>query len=205
MKRAISFYAFVYHYREDDERKDHIHLFVIPNGQIQTDSLSDVLQELDFLHPGNPPLGVMPWTSSKFPDWFLYGSHDTAYLASKGQTRQYHYELSDFVTSSEDYLVELVHTIDRSIYVKTRDFVEKVQSGRSLLEMLQNGEIPAPQFNQWASLYSFINGGDVFRADRKTHTPKETPEEIAERNERINRKANESCVRPIDPNDKPFG
>lgn len=200
LKRAISFYSFVYHYAEKDERKDHIHLFIIPNGQCQTDAISDLLQEMDLTDPTKPPLGVMPWQSSKFPDWYFYVSHDTAYLASKGQTREYHYSNDDFVTSSEDYFLELTHTVDRSIYAKTAEFVRKAQEGKPLLEMLKNGEIPAPQFNQWASIYSYVNGNTVFRSDRVTHSPKQaTPEEIAERNARIDKKVFEGRTQAIDP------
>lgn len=173
-KRLISFFAFVHHYAEADERKDHIHLIIIPNGQVQTDSVTDILQELD---PSNPlkPLGVMPWHTSKWGDWFLYTCHDTAYLATKGQTREHHYQESDFVTSDPDYFHELITTIDRTKYVKTQDFVRKVQEGHSLLEMLQKGQIPAPQFNQWKQMFEYINENTAYRGDRTTHSPKVDP------------------------------
>ncbi len=170
-KRCISFYAFVYHYAEEDEKKDHIHLCIIPNGQVQTDSITDLLQELD---PSNPlkPLGVMPWHSSKWGDWFLYSSHDVAYLASKGQTREHHYLETDFTSSDEDYLHELVTTIDRTKYAKTQDFVKKVQAGVPLIEMLQNGQIPAPQFNQWSSIYDYVRNNSTFRNGASSHSPR---------------------------------
>lgn len=170
-KRHISFYAFVEHYAEEDEKKNHKHLLIIPNGQVQTDAITDLLQELDITNPLKP-LGVMPWHSSKWGDWYLYACHDSGYLASKGQTRQHHYQESDFVCSDEDYMHELVTTIDRTKYAKTQDFVRKVKEGASFLEMLQNGQIPAPQFNQWLQMYQYINGGMVYRNDRTTHTPK---------------------------------
>lgn len=169
-RRAISFYTFVYHYREEDERKDHIHLLIEPNGQINTDALSDILVEFDPSHPLDP-LSVMPWRSSKFGDWYLYTSHDAAYLASKGQSRTHHYPESYFISSNSDYLHELITTIDRTKYAKTQEFVKKVQSGVTLLEMVSNGEIPAPQFNQWKQMYELVTNTVPERADRATHTP----------------------------------
>lgn len=171
-KRVLSFYTFVYHYAEEDEKKDHIHLLCIPNGTIQTDSITDLLEEFDPTHPIDP-LGVKPWTSSKFGDWFLYCSHDTAYLASKGQVRKHHYPESDFVSSDSDYLHELVTTIDRSKYAKTQDFIEAIQRGVPFEEMCIKGQIPAPQFNQWSAMYSYVAEGLIRRNGRVSHSPRE--------------------------------
>lgn len=168
-KRILSFYAFVRHYAEEDEKKDHIHLYCIPNGTVNTDSITDLLLELD---PSKPlmPLGVVVWRPSHFDDWYLYTSHDTAYLMTKGQTRKYHYQESDFHTSSEDYLHELISTIDRTKYAKTKDFVDAIENGADFRDLLKKGQIPAPQFNQWFSMYAYIKNGDTFRNGRFTHS-----------------------------------
>lgn len=179
-KRLITFYAFVKHYPEEDERKEHKHLYIIPNGQIDTDSVTDYLQEMDLTNPLKP-LGVMPWQSSKWADWFLYTSHDTAYLASKNQTRKYHYTQEDFVTSHDDFFLEQIHTIDRTKYIKTQEFVDQIKSGATLFEMVAKGQIPAPQFLQYSSMYSYIKNEITERNGRVTHSPnvdKETGEII---------------------------
>ena len=170
-RRVIAFFAFVKHFKEADEKKDHIHLIVFPNGQYQTDALKDYLAEPDFSDLSKKPLGIMPCQVSKWSDWFLYCSHDSAYLASKGQTRQFHYLEEDFVSSDEDYLHELIRTIDRTKYAKTQDFVNQVQSGVPLSDMLTKGQIPAPQFNQWRAMYEYLKYGDTYRNDRVNHTP----------------------------------
>ena len=175
-RRVLSFYAFVKHFREADERKDHIHLIMFPNGQYQTDALQDYLSELDPLDPVGLPLGVMPFQSSKFGDWFLYCCHDAGYLASKNQVRQHHYAESDFVTSDSDYLHELVTLIDCSKYHKTQEFVEKVLDGVPFSEMVRQGQIPVAQFNQWLSMYAYLNEGMPFRYGRSSHTPMYDPE-----------------------------
>ena len=96
-------------------------------------------------------------------------------MASKGQTRQHHYLEQDFVTSDEDYLHELVRTIDRTKYAKTQDFVEQVKKGVPLAEMLTKGQIPAPQFNQWRAMYDYLKFGETYRNDHYSHTPKYDP------------------------------
>lgn len=170
-RRVINFYSFVYHFKEEDERKDHIHLIVFPNGQYQTDALQDYLLEPDMKDLTKKPLGIMPCQSSKWGDWYLYCSHDSAYLASKGQVRKYHYNEEDFYSSDSDYLHELIHTIDRTKYAKTQDFVNQVKMGIPLGEMLLKGQIPAPQFNQWKSMYEYLKCDETFRNGNETHTP----------------------------------
>jgi hypothetical protein len=175
-RRVVSFFAFVKHYKEDDEKKDHIHLIVFPNGQYQTDALHDYLLEPDITDLTKKPLGIMPCVNSKFGDWYLYTSHDAAYLASKGQTRKYHYLEEDFVSSDSDFLHELIRTIDRTKYAKTQDFVDQVKNGVSFKDMVVKGQIPAPQFNQWRAMYEYLMFGNTFRNDRETHSPKVDPE-----------------------------
>ena len=38
--RIIEFYAFIYHYPEEDEKNGHRHLFVIPSTTVDTFSLN---------------------------------------------------------------------------------------------------------------------------------------------------------------------
>lgn len=171
-KRVISFFCFVEHFAEEDEKKAHKHLYIMPNGQIQTDQIVDLLQELDLNNPLKP-LGVMPFQSSKWSDWFLYCCHDSAYLVSKGQTRKYHYSEKDFISSDSDFLHELIYTIDKTKYAKTQDFVDKINKGISFYDLISSGSIPAPQFNQWLSMYNFIKSGDCERNGKISHTPKE--------------------------------
>lgn len=174
-RNIFSFYAFVYHYKEEDENKDHIHLICFPNGQYQTDQLKDYLTEIDSNNPLKP-LGVMPFCSSKWGDWFLYSSHDVGYLASKGQSRKYHYNENDFICSEPDYLKELVKTIDYTKYAKTQDFISKIKNGIPFEKLVETGQVPVTQFNQFLSLYNFVieHTTNTFRNGNLTHSPSET-------------------------------
>ena len=146
---VISFYSWIEHLPEDDEKKAHKHLYIVPNGQQETNGIRKLLEELDLSNPLNPPLGCLDCRPSKFDDWYLYSCHDTAYLASKGQSRKYHYQEENFVTSSVEALHERIMTIDRAKYHKTQDFVNAVMQGIPFFDLVRTGQVPAPQFMQW--------------------------------------------------------
>lgn len=173
----IQFYAFVEHLPEADEKKAHKHLYIIPNGQFNTDTLKPYLSEIDTSNVLAPPLSIMPCQSSKFDDWYLYCCHDVLYLKSKGQARAYHYTIDDFITSSSDYLVELTHTINRLKYTKTLDFIEKVNNGAKFNDLVSNGQVPISLFSQYRNMYDYmtmhIDDDTLFRGERQTHTPKD--------------------------------
>lgn len=170
MKRDISFYSFIYHYKEEDEAKDHIHLFVMPNGRIDTDRFCDYLIEIDTTNIQGLPLKCLPCKSSKWDNWYLYGIHDSAYLATKGQTRLHHYENSDIVASDVDYLHEMITTIDRTKFFKTYDFIEKVKSGAKFEDLLLSGQIPVAQIFAWRTLYEYLDGHKISRNGRNSHS-----------------------------------
>lgn len=103
----ITFYAVIRHEPEEDENKAHCHVYVEPAKTLDNLWLRKQFAEVDPSHP-NQPLGCMPFGASKWVDWYWYGLHDKAYLASKGETRKYHYDRSEMLTSSVDYLDEKV-------------------------------------------------------------------------------------------------
>lgn len=106
-KDILAFYAFIRHDAEEDENKDHCHLYLEPAQQVDTIWLKKQFLEPDPAHP-DIPLGILPWNKSKFGDWYWYGLHDKAYLMGKGESRKYHYEPSQVLTSDPEYLAELV-------------------------------------------------------------------------------------------------
>lgn len=101
----IRFYALICHKPEEDENKAHYHVYVEPAKQVDDNWLQG-----QFVEPvaGDKPLKSLPFNKSKFVDWYWYGLHDSAYLASKQQARKYHYSKDDFITSDVDYFDELV-------------------------------------------------------------------------------------------------
>ena len=169
-RRKIAFYAFIEHLPEEDEKKKHKHIFIVPNGQINTDQVNDYLLELD---PANPdkPLCCIPFRSSKFSDWYLYTIHDRDYLASKGQSRKYFYKNEDFIVSDSDFFIEEIHTIDLSSLSKMKNLRKAIATGVSFEQMLMNGEIPIQQVYAYQRAYDLIQGhqAKTYRNDRTSH------------------------------------
>lgn len=155
-RNYIQFYAFINHLPEEDEnKKEHMHLFIIPNDTIDTKQLDDTLVEFDSQNPLKPKRCLM-WLSSKFADWYLYGKHDEKYLASKGQTRIYHYPKEEFICSDYDYFNELIHQMDMSKFNRFEFLKESVAMGKSWGEIVSNGQIPPQQYSGYKNIYETL-------------------------------------------------
>lgn len=165
--RVIDFWLFINHFPESDESKKHKHLFIIPNGTFDTDGLKDYLTELV---PGcDKPLCCIFCKSSKFIDFFLYSIHDEVYLASKGQSRVYHYSLDDFFTSDIDYFCELRHQMDLSKLNRLQFLKESAQNGETFSSLVTRGMIPVQLINQYHVVYDLLVS-ETYRNGRSTHT-----------------------------------
>lgn len=174
---SIEFWSFINHLPEEDEKKSHKHLFIIPAVSIDTFELSDFLKEIDVVNPLLPPLGTIFWKHSKFVDWYLYALHDIDYLASKGESRMYHYTKSEFVVSDSDYFNELIHSCDFSQYTKHKKLREAVQSDVSFRDLFANGFIPVQQIGQYNLAYNLLKYGDMYydKTDRNGCLGHEVP------------------------------
>ena len=167
-RRKIDFYAWVLHYPEDDEKKEHKHLYIVPNGRIDTDQVLDYLLEPDITHP-DKPLGCIHVRSSKFSDWFLYSLHDTAYLASKRQARRYHYSFDDVQSSDTDYLIEEIHTIDFAKLNRFNVLRDAVENDTPFEELLLAGAIPIQQTYGYKQAYDLMSHYKTYRNGRNNH------------------------------------
>ena len=176
-RRIINFWAFIEHIPESDEKKAHKHLYIVPNGQLCTDKFIDYLLEPDLTL--GKPLKCLPCQSSKFGDWYLYALHDTAYLLSKMQSREYHYTDSDLRVSDDDTFTEFKHQIDFSKLgnKKTVDVYNRLLSGETLDDLLKIGVIPIQQLSNYKWLECTARDA-LFRSSRPTHTPLTAAEEL---------------------------
>lgn len=175
----LDFYAFIHHSAEDDELKDHIHVYFVPSTRMDTRYMKTCLNEFDPKMP-DKPLSITICVSSKFDDFYMYALHDSAYLASKGQSRKYHYIKDDFITSDKEHLSELARRIDKSKYVGMQKLVEAVDNGVPFMEMVRLGQIPIQLINQYRYAYECLCSTSVQRAGRETHTPARSAELIDE-------------------------
>lgn len=167
-RRKLAFWAYVEHLPEEDEKKAHKHLYIVPNGQINTDEvLLDILVEYDPVHP-EKPLGCVGVKSSKFYDWYMYSIHDVDYLSSKGQSRKYHYRREEVACSDTDYLNEEIHQMDMSKLSKVKALNEAVRNGVPFEELLMRGQIPVQQVYAFQKTYGMLQTY-TFRNGRDTH------------------------------------
>lgn len=167
-RRQIDFFAWVQHYPEEDETKEHKHLYIVPNGRVDTDQMLDFLLEHDPKHPDKPFKCIRPH-SSKFADWYLYALHDVTYLASKGQARKYHYVIDDVHTSDSDYLLEEVHTIDFAKLNRFAALRDAAVQGVPFEELLMSGSIPIQQTYAYKQAYDLMANCRTDRAGREGH------------------------------------
>lgn len=170
-KRHIDFWAYLEHEPEEDEKKKHKHLLIYPGKLLDTNQLKEELEELYMDNLVGKPLGVMPFRSSKFADWFLYVIHDTSYLASKGQKRKYHYKDSDIVCSDTDFLAELKHTIDWSKINTLGQVIQAAEQGMSFIEFVKSTNLPLQQIGYASKVFELMSCPETYRDDRFTHTP----------------------------------
>ena len=152
----LDFWCFVEHLPEDDETKKHKHLFCVPSKLLDANSLIDYLKEIDLTSPDSKPLTCIVPHSSKFGDWFLYSSHNVAYLVSKGQSRKYHYSIDDFICSDFDYFNELRHRIDLSKFNGLERLIAAVNNGETFNSLISSGQVPLQLIRQYEYAYNCL-------------------------------------------------
>lgn len=171
--RLIDFWAWVEHLPEDDEKKAHKHVFIIPNGRVDTDILHNRLGlELDVnnLDDNGLPrrLGCINFVSSKFADWYYYVKHDISYLASKNQARRYHYDDEDIRVSDVTYFNELKHTVTPPKSALFNRLKECAESGLSFEQLIYDGIIPINAVSNYEKVYNVILN-ITYRSGRSGH------------------------------------
>lgn len=185
-RNILYFYAFLFHYREEDESKDHIHLLMHPNGTVETDKILKFLEEFDPLVPDKPLRCRPPHKCNSFGDWYLYGLHDKKYLLAHGyQARKYHYAFEDMITSDKDELTDLIHTIDYKKMYGNQRFFEALDNGLSVWEMVEQGIIPMQQYGQYSKFFFDLTEGNINRTFRGSHIGHEDDIKINEDGEII--------------------
>lgn len=129
----ISFWFAMYHHAEADEKgHDHFHVYLEPARLLQTMDLED--EFIEFVPGEDKPRRVRPFRSSKIEEAFLYWLHDERYLASIGESRQYHYSIDEMLTSDSDELDEVSRIANKWFaeqYGKVDYVKEKIIQGLS--------------------------------------------------------------------------
>ena len=149
----IKFWCYIKHKKEDEELKDHIHLIIFPDTQINTIKLDDHFAETV---KDNKPLKCMLWTKvlgdSGVFHWFLYCVHDPVYLKLKyAEDKKIHYRQSDFVYSDLDifanWYFRSYHEFDFWKSTKYRKFID---AGMSCKEIVKSGYVDLKEMVNFA-------------------------------------------------------
>ena len=172
----VDFACYCHHEPEEDEKKAHKHLYIIPSAICDTNKIREFLEEK--VEDNDIPLKCLPCVSSKFDDWYLYAVHDSAYLASKGQSRKHKYLFADIRSTDEDLLREMVNNIDRSKFIGIERVVNAVKDSKPFDELILQGAVPIQLINQYKYAYECIFSA-LNRGGRHTHTPKSAAKKCA--------------------------
>lgn len=166
----VSFWAFITHKPEDDEggTKYHHHVYIEPSRMVQTDDIKAELMEYDPENPGKPK-GCLPFRTSKFDPWYMYALHDKRYLASKGESRRFHYVHDDIVTSDPDNLLYLSRMIDLVSLSPYADMEDAQLHGLSFEEYFSRGTVPLPQIKQFEQAWYLLLQARTDRGNREGH------------------------------------
>lgn len=167
--KIISFYCFIEHQPEDDEKKKHIHLYIEPVNKIDTATLPDLFNEIDLSNPNQKSLKILPLqTCRSWPDWLWYSLHNKQYLFNKGQTRRYHYEVGDLVSNDYD---DLLNRIKETPFPKSEyDKIEElVNLGYSPLQIIKTCNIPVRWYNLYKRFIEDLINDKTNRCDRGNH------------------------------------
>ena len=169
-QKKISDYMFIKHFPEEDEKKEHIHLYIEPNTLIDTMELQEFFTELDLNNPCKP-FKCINFVQSKIDDWILYNTHFKPYLASKFETRKYSYVKEDFHFLDEDtFDYNWNHAFRGSEWAKRNQMLESLTDGRiSPVKLITNGTVPLNMASQ-LNAFEFLKRNEN-TTNRGSHNP----------------------------------
>lgn len=171
----LDFFSFINHTKEDDEEKDHFHVYFVPSKL--TDTNQFFREFIEFVPSEKLPRKCRPAASSKFQDWFLYCLHHSGYLASKGQSRKYHYTIEDIICSDNVFLLDQVHQIDWTKINPLGDVINSAKSGISFAEFLQTTNLNLLQIRAAQFVFEQVQGGNLNITNRnRRHSHSEKPD-----------------------------
>lgn len=167
--KDIEFYFFIWHKGEDDEagEKDHIHVYVEPAHIINTVDFKELFKEVDPKH--EKPLGTIIWKKSNFMNAYMYFLHDKAYLAFKGQSRQYNYDPCEVITNDRYILRYYVFNINLLDLTPYADMIKAQEDGLSFQEYFRRGRIPIQQVSSWERSWYLLKENKNNRNGKEGH------------------------------------
>lgn len=166
---AVLEYAhWVTHEPEEDETKQHTHVVMKPNRRLDTSALRN--EFIEKLADEEKPRGVLPFHStSRMSDWILYSAHDVQYLLRRGETRKHSYNLEQFGSTCIDLLEEDWRECHRADDSKIPLLREYAKQGKSWVDVLELGIIPAQHLFQYKDVFFTFSQAHTERNGRNGH------------------------------------
>lgn len=165
----LQFWAFIRHEPEEDEKKQHFHVWLEPAKRVDSQFLAGKFTEI--VAGEELPRKCLPFHfNSSWSDWYWYGLHDKRYLASKGESRKYVYLPSEYFSSDSDYLDELVRTHPCPMSEMLRA-LELFNDGLAEIEVAKALNVPLARLMYWRKGYRALVGSKTYRGGREGHEP----------------------------------
>lgn len=156
----LQFWAYVFHHAEAEERRDHTHVFLLPDGLVDTHSLKPEFDEL--LDDGSVD-GVKLFKPSDWGNWYLYGLHDPAYLQCKYELerpKKFRYQPENVICSDSDIRCHLMETMNYTELLSPSFKLvrEHALAGCSLKEFLELFPVKKSELRYIKEIYSLYGG-----------------------------------------------
>lgn len=169
----ITWYAFVRHLPEEDEKREHFHVYIIPNRIIDTGVYQDLFNE--YFENGialEKPRKCLIFVQSKFYDWYMYNTHNITYLMKTFQARKYQYDKREFVTSDADYFDQLTKDcgIEEDAIYKTMKIY--IAQNYSWGQFISDYSVPIGKLVAMEHAWNAL-ANDTYRNNRKNHEESE--------------------------------
>lgn len=176
----IDYAMWIKHQPDEDNKKEHYHVYIKPSKVVQTTFFEEDSKELDpafqeyewddnLTDEENIRLcekneskrffKMIAFRSSKEGDWLLYGIHDKAYLQEKGLKRNIHYAFDDIESTCSETLQDIIsHMSDERKGRLEYRIIECVNLGMGWRQIVRSGIIPLRQMVGAKHFYSAITG-----------------------------------------------
>lgn len=169
-EHIIADYMMIWHLPEEDEKKGHWHLWIEPNGQLDTMNIQDMLTEYNEKDP-EKPFKCITFCSSDFHHWIPYVLHDKTYLIWKGQSRKYHYSVEDIISCDLDTFDYKYH---KAFYES--DWFDDIQKWNKIeegiynpVQLIRNRVVPFSQVGSLKIYSDMVREDITFRNGRVGH------------------------------------
>lgn len=175
---TINRWYFIEHKPEEDEKKNHFHVFMMPNKRVDMMELKEFFDESDPDH--GKPRCCIAFHYSDLDEWMLYAIHYEPFLTYKHESRIYHYEAQEIEAFCELSLADdFHHALHCSRFAQQNQMLTTIKDYRFCpADLILDGHIPlsmASQVNALTYMQTHYRG--TYRDGRPNH---EQPEPATE-------------------------